>query len=74
MKFKSHGLISLVGLTACLHVKSSIFKFRTPPHLLSPALIGLLLLLLLLLLSLLLLLLLLLFSSSFLHGMFPFWV
>ena len=31
---------SLVGLTACLHVKSSIFKFRTPPLPLSPALIG----------------------------------
>ena len=32
---------SLVGLTACIHVKSTIFKFRAPPLLLSPALIGL---------------------------------
>ena len=50
---------SLVGLTACLHVKSSIFKFRTPPLPLSPALIGFFVFS---------------FSSSFLHGMFPFWV
>ena len=31
---------SLVGLTACIHVKSTIFKFRAPPLPLSPALIG----------------------------------